>query len=371
MSVTTQNLIIGKKESVEEKYLMLDSKKIPLLSLIGISSMPVTQTTHNWLEDILISDKTTLATTIDGTIVTVVVAAGDGILFRVEDVITIAEESMRVTAVVTDTLTVERSYRGTTGVAHTAADTIYILGQATVEGSIARESRYKPRQEVFNYTEILKDTIQFSDTSLAVSQYGFNDFYSLEQGKVELTLFKKLERNIIQGVRFKNGDSTIRYFGGMRHYIQSNVIDGLGTKVPDLQLLKDMSRVIWENGGFEEETRFVFVMSPVLREIYSNLQVSAIRTERLDGGLGNVAMSFVSEYSPQPIMFVTSDDSEAGEMFLTDLNRIMVKPLQTRSFSHKFLGTTGDRTEGEIVGEYTIQFEQESAHTRAKNLKID
>ena len=65
-----------------------------------------------------------------------------------------------------------------------------------------------------------------------------------------------------------------------------------------------------------------------------------------------------------------SEDVDPDEILLVDFNRFEIKRLRTRGFMHKFLGTEGDRTEGEIVGEYTLQFEQESAHSRAINLDI-
>ena len=367
----TQDLIIGKRESVEENYIMLNPNKLPILQKLGISSMDVMQIEHKWYEDILITDKTTLATTVDNAITTVVVAAGDGVLFRADDVFVIGEESIKVVSIATDTLTVTRAYRGTTATAHTAGAFIEIVAQATEEGSDARDRRYKPRTSDTNFTEIYRDTISFSGTALAISQYGINDLYRNEQDKTESYLFKKLERNIIKGVKYASGDEKERYSGGIRHFVTSNLIDGLGTKVPDLQLLKDIVRPVWENGGFEDATDYVFIMSPIMNEIYSNLQVAAIRTERSDQGLGNVAMNFLCEYSTTPIPFMMSEDVDADEILFIDFNRMQVKRLNGRGFTHEFLGKDGDRTEGEIVGEYTLQFEQESAHTRAKSIKID
>ena len=45
-----------------------------------------------------------------------------------------------------------------------------------------------------------------------------------------------------------------------------------------------------------------------------------------------------------------------GEMLIVDLNRISVKPL--REFTHTYLGKTGDKTEGLLVGEYTAEIKQ-------------
>jgi len=51
-----------------------------------------------------------------------------------------------------------------------------------------------------------------------------------------------------------------------------------------------------------------------------------------------------------------------------DYNRIKIKPLKGRDFTHQYLGVKGDYVEGQIVGEYTLQVKQEDAHARIKNL---
>ena len=42
------------------------------------------------------------------------------------------------------------------------------------------------------------------------------------------------------------------------------------------------------------------------------------------------------------------------EMFIIDLGKLSINPLKGRSWQHKHLGKTGDRIEGQIVGEYVL-----------------
>ncbi|WP_307189750.1 DUF5309 family protein [Geomicrobium sp. JCM 19037] len=62
-----------------------------------------------------------------------------------------------------------------------------------------------------------------------------------------------------------------------------------------------------------------------------------------------------------------NDNLAKGEVLFVDKNRMRIRPLQGREFSHEFLGKQGDYYKGMIVGEYTLEFVQEAAHARIKN----
>jgi hypothetical protein len=51
-----------------------------------------------------------------------------------------------------------------------------------------------------------------------------------------------------------------------------------------------------------------------------------------------------------------------GAVLLLDSSRIDVMPLSGRSFYFKPLASTGDREAGQLIGEYTLEFRNESAH---------
>jgi hypothetical protein len=58
----------------------------------------------------------------------------------------------------------------------------------------------------------------------------------------------------------------------------------------------------------------------------------------------------------------------ANELLIVDANRMAIRPLVGRDFFHKYMGDKGDYTVGTLVGEYTLEFKQEKAHARIKNL---
>ena len=52
----------------------------------------------------------------------------------------------------------------------------------------------------------------------------------------------------------------------------------------------------------------------------------------------------------------------ANTVLLLDTSRLQVLPLAGRSFHYKKLASTGDYEAGEIIGEYTLEMRNESAH---------
>src|SRR4051794_40810812 len=99
--------LIGKKQSVVDELLLLNSHQTPLLNLLGFAEA-VTQTSHQWFEDEMVNDETKVNGAQTNVATSVVVV--DGSIFRVNDVIKIGDELLKVTAVATNTLTVVRGY---------------------------------------------------------------------------------------------------------------------------------------------------------------------------------------------------------------------------------------------------------------------
>jgi hypothetical protein len=65
---------------------------------------------------------------------------------------------------------------------------------------------------------------------------------------------------------------------------------------------------------------------------------------------------------------VLNNNLDAKELLIVDTNRVALRPLVGRDFFHMFMGQQGDYTRGILVGEYTLEFRQEKAHARIKNL---
>jgi hypothetical protein len=351
--------LIGKKESVVDEILLLNQHQTPLLNLLGFSEA-VTQTTHQWFEDEMFADESTVngAKLVSDTVITVV----DAEPFRVGHVIKIVDELLKVTSIAGNDLTVTRGYAGTTAAAIADGAKVEVQFVEGVEGADARNARYKARVKKTNLTQIFDDSIEISGTAEAVQQYGIGDIYEYEKQKKQLELALQLEKALINGVEYESGQT--RQMKGIRSFIATNV-DTINAALT-ADAINNIAQKVYEKGGFANGGDYKIIVPAKQKRALSGLEQDKIRLERAENTRGQVVDQFVSDFGQFEI--AVDNNLGADELFLVDANRVAVRPLIGREFFHKFLGEKGDYQTGMLVGEYTLEVQQEKAHGRLKGL---
>lgn len=357
--------LIGVQESVSQDILLLNPYMIPLLSRLGFSE-PIANTKHEWYEDSMFAYETLVNGAKLDTDTTITV--DDGSIFRVNHIIRIGEELLKVTAVNGNDLTVSRGYAGTTAAAIADNARVEILFVEGEEGADARAGRFKQRVNKYNYTQIIDETIEVSGTALAMAEHatgGMNP-YDREQSKKMQEVALQLEKALINGVRYSNGQ--VRQMGGLRYFLTTNVIDAstyTDAKI-SMDMINDLVQDCWEAGAFKTPGNFVFMVPAAQKRKISALDVNNIRIDRADNATGHVVERLVTDFGEFPIF--VNNNLDASEVMFVDLNRLAVRPIVGRSFFHEYLGKKGDYVQGQIVGEYTLEVQQEAAMGRVKNL---
>ncbi|CAM2951873.1 DUF5309 domain-containing protein [Paenibacillus sediminis] len=354
--------LIGKKLSVVDEILLLNPHQTPLLNLIGFSDA-VTQTSHQWFEDEMFGDDSTVVGAKLATDTSVVVANAEP--FRVGHVVKIGDELLYVSAINTGTktLTVTRGYASTTAAAIADGAKIEVQFVEGTEGADARSARFKARNSVSNYTQIFDDSVEITGTAEAVTQYGISDLYEYEKQKKQVELALSLEKALINGVAYQNGN--VRQMRGIRNFIQTNVTDAAGAGI-DGGKLNDALQSIYEKGGFASGGNYKIIVGAKQKRAISALDSNKILIAQSENSRGQKVDHFVSDFGQFEI--VLNNNLDAKEAIITDVNRMAIRPLAGREFFHKYLGEQGDYTRGILVGEYTLEFRQEKAHARIKGL---
>ncbi|UKS30160.1 DUF5309 domain-containing protein [Paenibacillus sp. HWE-109] len=354
--------LIGKKFSIVDEIIQLNPHQTPLLNLLGFSEA-VTQTSHQWFEDEIYADESKVNGAVTNVATSIVVV--DDSPFRAGHVVKIGDELILVTAVNsgTKTLTVTRGYASTIGAAIADQAKIEVQFVEGSEGADARTARYKPRTSVSNYTQIFDDSIEISGSAEAVTQYGISDLYEYEKQKKQVELALSLEKALINGLGFQNGQ--IRQMKGVRAFIQSNVTDAAAAAV-SATVVNDSLQAIYEKGGFASGGNYKIMVPAKQKRAISAIDANKILISQSENSRGQVVDHFTSDFGQFEI--VLNNNLDAKELLIVDTNRLAIRPLVGREFFHKFLGDKGDYTTGMLVGEYTLQFEQEKAHARIKNL---
>jgi hypothetical protein len=354
--------LIGKKESVVDQILLLNPHQTPLINLLGFSPA-VSQVEHVWYEDEMFADESTIDGAKLAADTTVVVA--DAEPFRANQVVKIGEELILVTAVdaVAKSLTVVRGYANTTAVDIADGAKVEVQFVEGTEGRDARDARFKKRVRKSNLTQIFDDSIEISGTSSAVTQYGISDIYEYEKQKKQLELALSLEKALINGIQYENGQ--VRQMDGLRNRIKTNVTAAGNAALTDV-MINDLAQKVYEKGGFASGGRYVIMVPAKQKRAISAFAQNDIRFTRAENVRGQSVDMFVTDFGQFEI--VLNNNLNADELLLVDVNRAAVRPLEGREFFHKFLGEKGDSTNGMLVGEYTFEFQQEKAHGRIKGL---
>jgi len=271
---------------------------------------------------------------------------------------------MLVTAVNGDNLTVTRGYAGTTAGAIAQDDEIEILYNESEEGKDARPARAKQRVMKYNYTQIFDETIEVSGSTMEVAQYGVDNEYDRQRLHKQTELMLQLEKALINGIEYNNG--TKRFMRGIRSFITTNVIDGSGA-ADVAEAINDGLEKIYVAGGFQESAaRYVVMVPAKQKRKISALGKDQVRYEVSDNVLGRAVDMLITDFGEYPV--VLNNNLKQDEVFIVDINRIAIRPLGSRSFAHEFMGRKGDYIQGQILGEYTLEFRQEKAHARIKGL---
>ncbi|MFB5568670.1 DUF5309 family protein [Bacillus cereus] len=360
MTKVYSNDLIGKKESVVDEYLLLNPLQTPMISLLGFGTA-VTNVEHIWFEDEMFAQEAKASAAVDAAATEITV--DDAEAFRPLLVVKAGEELMLVTKVAGNKITVARGYAGTVAGEIAEGDVIEVMFVEGAEGSDARDSRYKPRKRVSNITQIFDESVELTGTAMAIAQHGVDNEYEKEKQKKQLELALQLEKAVINGIRYEQG--TKRMMRGIRSFIETNKVEAQGLKLRD-EFLVDAFRAIFEKGGFNAGGNYKIIVGATQKIAISNFDKAQIRLSRQENTRGQVVDHYVSDFGAAEI--VLNNNLPAGEVLIVDANRLSIRPLQTREFSHEFLGKTGDYMKGMLVGEYTLEMLQEAAHAKIVGL---
>jgi hypothetical protein len=362
-------------EDVSDVISIVSPFETPLLDVLGDPLRAATSTHHEWLEDELLANKDVID---DASIAepdadtNFDVANGDR--FRVGDQIQLegGAELMLVTGVSGDTLTVVREYAGTSADDLVTGTIVNILGNAALEGGDRPEARFTNRSRCGNYTQIFTAAVEVSGTDLAASQIGLADEMDYQKQERLRELLRDLENTVINGgmptSSPQGSESVRRTMKGIVPHLATNVFNTGDGGFPtgaglDEAKINYVLRRIWESsngsvdtivvGGFQKRMINTFLSAVRSYDAAETTYRDRVAAYESDFGLCRIV---VTRWMPQ------------DAVLLLDSTRVKVLPLAGRSFHFKPLASGGDYECGELIGEYTLEMRNESAHGLIRGL---
>jgi hypothetical protein len=362
-------------EDVSDLVGIVSPYETPLLNALGDPMREATSTHHEWLEDELLPNKDAVndSTFSDPNADTDFVV-DNGSRFRIGDQIQIegSEELMLVAGISTNTLTVVRSYAGTTAEDLADNQVINILGNAALEGADKPNARFTNRNRCGNYTQIFTAAVEVSGSDLAASQLGLADEMDNQKQSRLRELVRDLENTIInagQPSSNPEGSSSVRRsMKGIIQHLSTNIFHTGDSGFPsgttlDETMINYVLRKIWENssgnvdlivvGGFQKRKINAFCSDSRAYGANDTTFTDMIGIYESDFGVCKIV---TTRWMPQ------------DAALLLDSSRINVLPLAGRSFHFKPLASSGDYECGELIGEYTLELKNEAAHGLIRDL---
>jgi hypothetical protein len=353
-------------EDISDLIALSSPFETPLLDALGDPPYAAHSTIHEWLEDNLVASSDTIASITN----TTHIVMNNPARFRVGDQLRVegASELILVTGVdlPSSTLTLVRSYGGTTGTTLQANQVLYILGNAALEGGDADPARVTSRSRISNYAQIFSVTVEVSGSEQAVRQIGVRDELDYQKAQRSRELPRDLENSVINGIAAganPEGSATVRRtMRGLMAGITSNLFTPdvndfpSGTALNEEQLNAAL-RAIWESSNGQVD---LLLMGGGPKRALNQF----IGSNRRFGAESEVFKNIVNVYESDfgVCRVIVSRFVPAGCVLLLDSSRIHVLPLAGRSFQYKPLARVGDRESGQLIGEYTLELRNENAH---------
>lgn len=229
---TGNQLAVRRVVDIAKKIDVLEPDAAPLTQLTKkIEKKVAVNPDFKWMEEESLVKTGAAAATITAGITQVSVTTGQGVRFRIGDVVKVVAtgEQVLVTGVSSDTLDISRAW-GTTVAGSVAADgVLLIVGNANEEHATKRAFKIGDQSPKTNYTQIFRTPFGESDTSANSEYYGGKDRKHIRMMQL-IEHQKDIERAFWFGEPKEDTTGTHyrRATGGVDYFISTNAQDASG-----------------------------------------------------------------------------------------------------------------------------------------------
>jgi len=334
------------------------------MTIIGTNGLDERQ--FDWLDDTILTPRTTLngAITTGDTVFTL--ATGDRTKFSTGDIITVskaaATEQIRVASYgsTAETIVVTRAWAGT-ATNYASGALVIGLGTALAEGSDPEAARTVDRVQNSNVTQIFGPTkVDLSRTEQQVRKYGVGSEWTHQlMGRMAENAIAR-EQAYLYGARVDSTSLKVRTTGGLRFFITTNV-DATSTQVT-VATIQARQQVGYNQGGFAD----VVMANPVAFADLNDVANTSIVRETLDDPKrGRTRVAYVdTEFGS--VLMARNRWMAATDAFGISRENVIRRILQPLIFER--LAKTGDSDQGQIVCEEGLEVKGEEHLFRFNNL---
>lgn len=355
----------------------LEPSATPLTVLTTrLPSAPTVNPEFSWVEDDLPPrfDAINNATGYAAGITSIVV--DNGAYFAPDELwkITRTAEVVRVTAVAGNTLTIVRGI-GSTAAAINDNDELMKLSSASAENALSREARSDNPTKVTNYTQIVRDSIEASETWRGSETFTTPGDWERTVEKTMIEHKIKLEQMNLHGTPSENlTGAPLRTSGGAYHFVQTNRTDmgGVMTETEFFTFIGGVMRF----GNKQAKIGFASRLAVNVANGFPRARLEVVQGDN-DATYGLAIMKYRSPHGT--LALVTHDLLEGavfgGHILVLDLSNIRKRPMRSHgggtrdTHLNEHIETPGqDGRKDEILTEIGLEFGLEKTHALATGI---
>ena len=346
----------------EELAEIIRTDNMMLLNRVGFGAFAATQLTHKWNEDSLNPNLAQAAEAMDASETGLDVDPGQGVRFRIGTLLKFNEqgktEVMRVTAISTDTLTVERGHGSTSGETHADNAEILIIAHTKNEGwEPNKEDLTKERSGVENFLSTTGYGIAITRRRQAIDHAGIASEFAHQAGYRLREYMRELDNSVINSVKSATEGSDTDYssMAGLIEFVSAaggNITNSVQDLTPSV--VNAAVKQIWDDGGMVAGGRLILLGSVVQKRNVSAFDQAFRRLDFDARNAGFVVERFLTDLGFE-LEVVVDPWVPNDTVLIGDASRLRVGPLQGDAVALEDIAKRSRLIEAMVTGSYTSE----------------
>jgi hypothetical protein len=226
---------------------------------------------------------------------------------------------------------------------------------AAAEGAAATYAALSQPTRSNNITAIVEETFRVSGTERAVKPGNNQDAMDYQAGKALKTWKMNAEYLLVNGVAASGASGTARGMAGLRGVISTlATARNSGTSLSETEF-QDMHQHSWEQGGTDNSFDLVLVPFGLKRKIDGFTAGATKYVDQSDKKLTQPVAIYETSAGIARIMQHRYVQSSAGTCAFIGIKEDLFRVAYLRKPFKELLAKDGDRDNGHIIGEFTLE----------------
>lgn len=251
-----------------------------------------------------------------------------------------------------------------TGLGTSKADQIYhqwltdtlkaVASNAAVEGADATYTARTNPSRLANYTQIFTINYTVTDTDRAVNSAGFDDRFSYETTKAMKEWKNDAEYAVMRGSLVSGSGSAARQLKGIKNWLaNANYTSQSGVSLTEA-MLNDYLQAVWEDGT---TVNAIYCPMYIKRKISGFTAGATKQVQATDRRLVNAVDVYEADAANMVKLFPHRYVTVSGDTNydLVGINEDYFKVAHLRKPVQRDLAKTGDGSNAQVIGEFTLE----------------